>query len=58
MTETKLFDLTRTHVLREMQRSESDPLADPTFHRTVAESTTDEQRKSQAERLLRARRAA
>ncbi len=58
MTETKLFDLTQTNVLREMQRSEADPLADPSFRRTVTTATTAEERQSQGERLRRARRVA
>lgn len=51
MTETKLFDLTQTHVLREMQRSESDPLADPQFQRSVGRVLTAGERESQTARL-------
>lgn len=58
MRATRLYDLTATNLPLEMYRRETDPLADPHFRRHVAEVSTNEQRESQADRLLKARRAA
>lgn len=59
MSETKLFDLTKVQVAREirMQR-EGDPLADPTFARHVASVSTEDERSAVTERMLKARRSA
>lgn len=58
MTETKLYDLTRTNVALEMYRQDGDPLADPGFRRHVSAVTTEDQRERATERLQKARRAA
>ena len=58
MKEPDLFDLTATNVVLEMYRAKGDPLSDPGFRRHVTEVSTYEQRQDQADRLLKARRAA
>lgn len=57
MSAAKLFDLTATNIVREMQIQEAfeHPLADPSFKRQVAEVTTREQRQDKTDRLHRLR---